>query len=102
MRRLEPRLSFGHVRKRPRAFAGLSPCFPLADGAGDEPVAGDNPDGLLVLIGRRFTAGELIRSLNAFGIDDVTAREAAVVQANVPSHSDHDVATVHVQRAAIK
>jgi hypothetical protein len=71
-------------------------------GAGDEPVAGDNPDGLLVLIGRRFTAGELIRSLNAFGIDDVTAREAAVVQANVPSHSDHDVATVHVQRAAIK
>jgi hypothetical protein len=71
-------------------------------GGRDEPVAGDNPDGLLVLIGRRFTAGELIRSLNAFGIDDVTAREAAVVQANVPSHSDHDVATVHVQRAAIK
>jgi hypothetical protein len=57
VQRLEPRLSFGHVRKRPRAFAGLSPCFPLAGGR-DEPVAGDNPDGLLALIGRRFTAGD--------------------------------------------
>ena len=34
----------------------------------DEPTATDNRDGLLVLIGRRFTTGELVRSLNAFGI----------------------------------
>jgi hypothetical protein len=34
VRKLEPGLSFGHVRKRLRAFAGLSPCFPLADRAG--------------------------------------------------------------------
>jgi hypothetical protein len=36
VQRLEPGLSFGHVRKRLRAFAGLSPRFPLADGAGDQ------------------------------------------------------------------
>ena len=34
VQRLEPGLSFGHVRKRLRAFAGLSPCFPPADRAG--------------------------------------------------------------------
>ena len=34
VQRLEPKLSFGHVRKRLRAFAGLSPCFPSADRAG--------------------------------------------------------------------
>jgi hypothetical protein len=34
MQRLEPGLNFGHVRKRLRAFAGLSPCFPSADRAG--------------------------------------------------------------------
>ena len=56
----------------------------------DEPVAGDNRDGLLVLIGRRFTAGELVRSLNAFGIGDVTAIEAGAASANTrrPSHGD--------------
>ena len=32
--KLEPGLSFGHVRKRLRAFAGLSPCFSSADRAG--------------------------------------------------------------------
>jgi hypothetical protein len=31
---------------------------------------------LLVLIGRRFTAGELVRSLNAFGIGSAVAIEA--------------------------
>jgi G3E family GTPase len=56
----------------------------------DEPVAGDNRDGLLVLIGRRFTAGELVRSLNAFGIGGVTALEAGAASANArrPSHGD--------------
>jgi G3E family GTPase len=56
----------------------------------DEPVAGDNRDGLLVLIGRRFTAGELVRSLNAFGIGGVTAIEAGAASANArrPSHGD--------------
>ena len=34
VQRLEPGLSFGHVRKRLRALAGLSPCFPSADRAG--------------------------------------------------------------------
>ena len=56
----------------------------------DEPVAGDNRDGLLVLIGRRFTASELVRSLNAFGIGGVAAIEAGAASANVrrPSHED--------------
>jgi hypothetical protein len=34
VQRLEPGLSFGHVRKRLRALAGLSPSFPSADRAG--------------------------------------------------------------------
>ena len=34
VQRLEPGINFGHVRKRLRALAGLSPCFPLADRAG--------------------------------------------------------------------
>jgi hypothetical protein len=34
VQRLEPGLSFGHVRKRLRGFAGLSPCFPSADRVG--------------------------------------------------------------------
>jgi hypothetical protein len=34
VQRLEPGLSFGHVRKRLRAFAGLSPCFSSSDRAG--------------------------------------------------------------------
>jgi hypothetical protein len=43
VQRLEPGLSFGHVRKRLRAFAGLSPCLPSVDRAGgrkepDKPV----------------------------------------------------------------
>src|ERR1700727_486048 len=41
VQRLEPGLSFGHVRKRLRAFAGLSPCFPSADRAGGR----KEPDG---------------------------------------------------------
>ena len=56
----------------------------------DEPVAADNRDGLLVLIGRRFTAGQLVRSLNAFGIGGVTAIEAGAASANAhqPGHED--------------
>ena len=34
VQKLEPGLSFGDVRKRLRALAGLSPCFPSADRAG--------------------------------------------------------------------
>jgi hypothetical protein len=34
VQKLEPGLSFGDARKRLRALAGLSPCFPLADRAG--------------------------------------------------------------------
>ena len=36
VQRLEPGLSFGHVRKRLREFAGLSPRFPPVDKAGAE------------------------------------------------------------------
>ena len=44
VQKIEPGLTFGHVRKRLREFAGLSPSFPLADRAGgrrnpDRPVA---------------------------------------------------------------
>jgi len=44
LQRLEPTLSFGHVRKRLREFAGLSPRFPPVERAGgrnhpDRPVA---------------------------------------------------------------
>jgi G3E family GTPase len=50
----------------------------------DEPAAGDNRDGLLVLIGRRFTTGELVRSLNAFGIGGVRAIGARAASAIAP------------------
>jgi hypothetical protein len=44
VQRLEPGINFGHVRKRLREFAGLSPSFPIAERAGrrkasDRPVA---------------------------------------------------------------
>ena len=44
VQRLEPTLSFGHVRKRLREFVGMSPRFPPVDRAGgrkspDRPVA---------------------------------------------------------------
>ena len=44
VQRLEPGMNFGHVRKRLREFAGLSPSFPIAERAGrrkasDRPVA---------------------------------------------------------------
>jgi G3E family GTPase len=60
----------------------------------DEPIVGDNRDGLLVLIGRRFTAGELVRSLNAFGIGGVAAIEAGAASANGhrPSRGDEPAA----------
>jgi hypothetical protein len=34
VQRLEPGLTFGHVRKRLREFAGLSPSYPIANRAG--------------------------------------------------------------------
>jgi hypothetical protein len=34
VQRLEPGINFGHVRKRLREFAGLSPSFPIAERAG--------------------------------------------------------------------
>ena len=34
VQRLEPALTFGHVRKRLREFAGLAPTYPFADRAG--------------------------------------------------------------------
>jgi G3E family GTPase len=59
---------------------------------GDEPAAAENRDGLLVLIGRRFTAGELVRSLNAFGIGGAVAIEAGAASGDVrrPDHGEMD------------
>ena len=48
----------------------------------DEPATADSRDGLLVLIGRRFTAGELVRSLKAFGIGGAVAIEARAATAH--------------------
>jgi hypothetical protein len=44
VQRLEPGINFGHVRKRLREFAGLSPSFPIAERAG-RPKASDRPVG---------------------------------------------------------
>ena len=41
VQKLEPGLSFGHVRKRLREFAGLSPSFPSADRAGRRKIRTD-------------------------------------------------------------
>ena len=62
---------------------------------GDEPAAAENRDGLLVLIGRRFTAGELVRSLNAFGIGGAVAIEAEAASGDVrrPDHGEMDERT---------
>ncbi len=54
----------------------------------DEHATAGSRDGLLVLIGRRFTAGELVRSLNAFGIGDVTAIEAGAATAHTRRPND--------------
>jgi G3E family GTPase len=56
----------------------------------DEPATSDTRDSSLVLIGRRFTAGALIRSLNAFGIAGAGVIEARAASGNVrlPSHED--------------
>ena len=56
----------------------------------DEPATAGTRDGFLVLIGRRFTAGALIRSLNAFGIAGASVIEARAASANgrLPSHED--------------
>jgi len=39
VQRLEPGINFGHVRKRLREFAGLSPSFPIAERAGRREVS---------------------------------------------------------------
>ena len=59
VQRLEPGLSFGHVRKRLRAFAGLSPCFsvgrqgrgPKGAGQSRRRPLGRAKDGLVELSG---------------------------------------------------
>jgi hypothetical protein len=40
VQRLEPGINFGHVRKRLREFAGLSPSFPLVERAGRRKTSG--------------------------------------------------------------
>jgi G3E family GTPase len=58
----------------------------------NEPATSDSRDGLLVFIGRRFTAGALVRSLNAFGIGGALAIEAGAASGNVrrPDHGEMD------------
>ena len=58
----------------------------------NEPATSDTRDGLLVFIGRRFTAGALVRSLNAFGIGGAVAIEAGAASGDVrrPAHGEMD------------
>ncbi len=60
----------------------------------DEPATAGARDGLLVLIGRRFTSGALIRSLNAFGIGGAGVIEAGAASGNARrlSHGDESAA----------
>ena len=64
----------------------------------DEPMAANNRDGLLVLIGRRFTAGALICSLNAFGVAGAGVIEAGTASGNVRSARRGDEPAAATQR----
>ena len=105
VQRLEPGLSFGHVRKRLRAFAGLSPCFPSADRAGgrkepDRAVAArwaerktvwSNSPTWRYLRRQRGLSAEIIEAASVAGV----LREGPVGSAWF-AHFDHDGAVAHV------
>jgi Protein of unknown function (DUF3991)/Toprim-like len=105
VQRLEPGLSFGHVRKRLRAFAGLSPCFPLADRAGsrkepDRAIAvrrherktvGSNSPAWRYLRRQRGLSPAIIEAASVAGI----LREGPVGSAWF-AHFDHAGAVAHV------
>jgi hypothetical protein len=80
--RLEPGINFGHVRKRLREFAGLSPSFPIAERAGrrkasDRPVTERWADRKAVwprsptwryLARKRFLPSAIIEAASAVGV----------------------------------
>ena len=82
VQRLEPGINFGHVRKRLREFAGLSPSFPIAERAGrrkasDRPVAERWSDRKVVWPGsptwrylarRRFLPSAIIEAASGAGV----------------------------------
>ena len=82
VQRLEPGINFGHVRKRLREFAGLSPSFPIAERAGrrkasDRPVAERWADRKAVWPGsptwrylarKRFLPSAIIEAASATGV----------------------------------
>ena len=82
VQRLEPGINFGHVRKRLRQFAGLSPRFPIAERSGrrkasDRPVAERWADRKAVwpdlptwryLARKRFLPSAIIEAASAAGV----------------------------------
>ena len=105
VQRLDPGLSFGHVRKRLRAFAGLSPCFLSADRAGgrkepDRAVAArwaerktvwSNSPTWRYLRRQRGLSAEIIEAASLVGV----LREGRVGSAWF-AHFDHNGAVAHV------
>ena len=82
VQRLEPAANFGHVRKRLRELAGLTPSFPIAERAGrrrasDRPVAERWADRKAVWLGsptwrylarKRFLPSAIIEAASAAGV----------------------------------
>src|ERR1700733_11435676 len=82
VQRLEPGINFGHVRKRLRELAGLTPTFPIAERAGrrkasDRPVAERWADRQAVWSGsptwrylarKRFLPSSIIEAASAAGV----------------------------------
>jgi Protein of unknown function (DUF3991)/Toprim-like len=82
VQRLEPAANFGHVRKRLREFAGLSPSFPIAERAGrrkasDRPVAERWADRKTVWLGsptwrylarKRLLPSAIVEAASAAGV----------------------------------
>jgi hypothetical protein len=105
VQRLEPHLNFGHVRKRLREFAGLSPSFPTVDRAGrrndlDRPVAErwaerkavwPNSPTWRYLARKRFLRTAIIQAASAAGV----LREGPVGSAWF-AHFDNESAVAHV------
>jgi Protein of unknown function (DUF3991)/Toprim-like len=105
LQRLEPGLSFGHVRKRLRAFAGLSPCFPSADRAGgrkepDRAVAARWAERKMVW--SNSPAWRYLRRQRGLSLASIEAASVAGVLREGPvgsawfAHFDHAGAVAHV------
>jgi Protein of unknown function (DUF3991) len=105
VQRLEPELSFGHVRKRLRAFAGLSPCLPSADRAGGR----KEPDRAVAVrwaerktIRSNSPAWRYLRRQRGLPAEIIEAASSAGVLRDGPvgsawfAHFDHDGTVAHV------